>query len=268
MGTTLFPGMVPAMTCMTSDARFREPTPRFLTTAFAMILMLRTYYARSDDKLPTTCRCERKSLKHCFDIKMLLPLPPRVSNVIAVTKLKDYQHQVHFPRCIKDDGESVTVFENYLSVRLASLTLVLFPSSGHVNITGIQSFNKLDDATALVSHVFGCKSLTLRVVSSTCSGIIHGVNPNEKYKFNSTAWVAVAEQYKDMYTVTIRRGLFASVIIRNIARNPSWSGCIQIFNTGRYNIVGCKEEEAIRNAIGSLTALLRALAEMAQSAGE
>jgi len=199
---------------------------------------------------------------------MLLPLPPRVSNVIAVTKLKNYQHPAHFPRCIKEDGESVSVFENYLSVRLASLTLVLFPSSGHVNVTGIQSFNKLDDATALVSQVFGCQNLSLRVVSSTCSGIIRGVYPNEKYKFSPAAWAAAAEQYKDTYTVTIRRGLFASVIIRNITRNPSWSGCIQVFNTGRYNIVGCKEEKANRNAIGSLTALLRAASEKMGAAGE
>lgn len=190
---------------------------------------------------------------------MLIPLAPQVSNVIAITKLKDYNKE-KLPSYLQQ-SENVKTFTNYISVKLASLTLVLFPSTGHVNITGIVSFEQLFSAAALINHVFGyhdLKQTDLTVVSSTCSGYIvnSNSNSNQGYSFRPTSWRRLSLQFQGKYTFTFKRGLFPSVIIRNISPAPKWTGCIQLFTSGSYNIVGCKSQKAIEEAVETLKLFL------------
>ena len=182
---------------------------------------------------------------------MFIPLPAKTSNVIAITTIPT---KTKVPSYLLPD---IKKFANYFSVKIASLTIIVFPSSGHINITGITSFTQIPDTSQLLNDVFQTKTKPkLNIVSSTSTGkIVH--TRQLRYRNHPTIWQNIAKIASQKYTISFQRGVFPSVIIRNISRlNPKWSGCIQIFNTGKYNIIGCKSKKAIKNAIASLTYLL------------
>ncbi len=188
---------------------------------------------------------------------MFIPLPPHVSNVIAVGKL------LHFNLCdipkYLCEIENVHYFSNYVSLRLASLTVVLFPSSGHINATGINSFKRIKDAYALIRHVFPNNPIQnnrLNCVSSTSSGRITSLNSDVSFQIDLKLWRNRAKSHHGLYSITIKRGTFSSILIRNLHHTGKWSGCIQVFHTGTYNIMGCKTSFALRRAVGTLRHLL------------
>ena len=197
---------------------------------------------------------------------VLLPLPPKISNLIVKTKLGDGGgFDVNaLPPCI--DGErDIKRFSNYITLRLVTFTLVIFPGSGHTNVTGITSFAQLGHLNELLRSVFGPSLVhPLRIVSSTASGKIMQIKGGEQtvYRLNYERWYGLSQTHNGVYSFTFKRGLFPSIIIRQRHRRGSqppqrWSGCIQIFNSGAYNVVGCKTNAAVRDAVSTLAWLLR-----------
>lgn len=195
---------------------------------------------------------------------LLLPLPPKVSNIIVKTKISAFDPK-NLPACISQEYD-VKHFSNYLSLRLTTFTLVVFPSSGHVNVTGIASFAQIGHIKALVENLFAQRIHKLSIVSSTASGHILCLFPPQsrlqqpfecRYPLDYKKWYALSQRLQAEYSFTFRRGLFPSVIVRNVSDDRGWSGCIQVFKTGSYNVVGCRSKTAIRRAVSTLRWLLQ-----------
>ena len=155
-----------------------------------------------------------------------------------------------------------TDYANFCVIRgLCHLTLIAFAKSGHVNITGVRGFKQLSDILTLLSDVLAISRVKLRstgvkAVSSTATGAVgHEVNLARLiYKYQ-------AETNKRKLLLYLQYGHFPSLLIRRADRR----GCVQLFCSGKFNIVGCNNEDDIEELWRAVTALTKMYSSVTSS---
>ena len=139
---------------------------------------------------------------------------------------------------------------NFVTFRInggGKAVFTLFPKSGHVNVSGIPSFNNVQDTLSAFNNHFGSHivSSDVCVDNSTASGQIQLQN-SALYKL-----IPLSKPYG--YTVSIRPHYFPSAVIRSTT--PRKKPTIILFSNGRFIIVGGKSWRSILEVFQILTVL-------------
>ena len=141
---------------------------------------------------------------------------------------------------------------NFITVRIKPYVCTIFQKSGHVNMSGIPNFEKINQALSLFnSHFFtNIREEDIVVDNSTTSGnlsISEKNIPLDKLNGNS-----------DKVTVFIRPHFFHSAVIRP-GKSADHRGTVVLFSNGKYFIVGCKSVPDITETVSQLCALTKTL---------
>ena len=177
----------------------------------------------------------------------------RVTNVVFKIVIHDLVSRLQQSRVCRH--LTFTEYTNFFVIRgLCHLTLIAFTRSGHVNITGVRRFDQLTDILTLLSEVLDSPPDhrlapdLAEIVSSTASGAVgREVNLAElvcRYQDR-------AEVERNELLLCLQRGHFPSLLIRRADRG----GCVQLFCSGKFNIVGCKNRSDINRLWMSVNAL-------------
>lgn len=147
-----------------------------------------------------------------------------------------------------------TEYTNFSVIRgLCHLTLIAFTKSGHINITGVRRFDQLRDILILLSNILErdrCLDPNkAEIVSSTATGTVGcEVNlANLVYRYQTE------NESENPLSLYLQYGHFPSLLIRD----PKARGCVQLFCSGKFNIVGCKDENSIEKLWRAVTALTK-----------
>ena len=150
-------------------------------------------------------------------------------------------------------GDRVKVHSNFVSIRAGKLALVIFPRSGHVNLSGVRDFEGIKAAVNEFNHQFDtniCES-NIVVDNSTASGkvCLEGVS----LKNLATAAAAAARGKRPGTRVSIRPHCFPSAVLRTRGE-PT----VILFANGNFVIVGGKTPESVDRALETLCAIISA----------
>ena len=185
----------------------------------------------------------------------------RLTNVVFKVKITNIVSELKRSKIAKH--LSFTDYANFSVIRgICHLTLIAFTKSGHVNITGVRSFDQVRDILMLLSDVIDRPSIRIdniqevEIVSSTTTGTVdREVNlARIVYRYqNDNDYNDIYESpdqdhteaciwlRKESLLLYLQYGHFPSLIIRH----PQQKGCIQLFCSGKFNIVGCRHPENI-----------------------
>lgn len=178
----------------------------------------------------------------------------KTSNVkahFAVTVTESFEENLLSQAGVKKHSNFYTVRPH------AEYVYTVFPKSGHVNVSGIKSFESVGAAT---NHFL--QSLCVSVCSpiqcdnSTTSGKLS--RPVALFKFDE-----LARREKNLpFSVSIRPHFFPAVLLRSkntsnkSEGNEDQTGSIIIFSNGKFVIVGCKSHSAIEWTKEKLSSIL------------
>lgn len=188
---------------------------------------------------------------------------PSVKNVKAHFKVKK-EGLLHNPKleCVclnfcSCEFNFVQRHTNFLVVRLPpALTYTVFPVSGHVNVTGIRSFESVQCAIDKFLTFCGAElSDNTKVIidNSTASGKFHLIAGRP----DLSALSAKNSDPNRQVDISIRQNYFPSVLIRARKNLRSVLPTTVLFSNGKYNIVGGKSHHAIELAHKTVLNLLR-----------
>ena len=157
--------------------------------------------------------------------------------------------------CSVSDQLEFREYTNFVVIRgLCHVTLIAFTKSGHTNVTGVRSFRQASYFLRLLSQVIGQPELSrdcpVTFVSSTATGRLRRevklaglVDRHYSRRVGQPGDLCLNLQY----------GHFPSLLIRR----PSKKGCVQLFCSGKFNIVGCADLGEIHALWSRLSALTR-----------
>lgn len=119
-------------------------------------------------------------------------------------------------------------------------------------MTGVRNFEQARHILTLISHVLEQPELTSSefiFVSSTASGRVgHEVELAELALGSNRSGLK-----RSPVSIRLQYGHFPSLIIRHSNKK----GCIQLFCSGKFNIVGCSKLEEIDSLWSCLAAIMR-----------
>ena len=167
--------------------------------------------------------------------------PPTVRNIVVKIRVNDV-----VARLKKSEVANSLTFKSYSNFcvikGLCHVTLIAFSKSGHLNITGVRGFHQILAVLCLLSSVLCDPNLlhncTPSVVSSTVTGRLaqrvnlHKLTKSCEENSNLSAFPIAR---KGRLVFSLQRGHFPSLLIRQIGHR----GCVQVFCSGKFNIVGC-----------------------------
>jgi len=173
-----------------------------------------------------------------------MSLAPTVSNVKIRFK---FQAPIIIPTHL---SHTVVYHNNFLTVRFDSLSCVIFPKSGHVNISGIKDFSCIKEALICFNHQFD---------SDICEDVIIIDNSTASGRLPCHPICIPKLIGNDLVTVSIRQQFFPSAVIRPKRRAQEQRedklATIILFANGKFNIVGGKSERSIHQTWLLLCAL-------------
>ena len=148
------------------------------------------------------------------------------------------------------EDDKLTQYSNFVVCRLANFVYTVFPKKGHVNISGIRNFAQIPSAVTVFNSRFHTNIIPINVVvdNSTASGKL-----SKPVQLHSL----LAHRHPDI-TISIRPHYFPSAVIRSLSSSSlPKSRTIILFANGKYNIVGAKSEQEIRQTVETLCAITR-----------
>jgi len=178
---------------------------------------------------------------------------PKVSNVKIRLKL---DAPVTIPKHLSDK----TVFHNnFISLRIDSLSCIIFHKSGHVNISGIKDFSHIKEALVCFNKHFesNIDENNIIVDNSTASGRL------SNYSICLPKLANISPHHQELVTVSIRQYFFPSAVIRPRRRQQQQHtaaldaklATVVLFANGKFNIVGGKSERSISQTWNLLRAI-------------
>lgn len=189
---------------------------------------------------------------------------PIVTNVVLKLKIDNVVNRLKWSRVAHH--LEFAEYTNFCVIRgLCHVTLIAFTKSGHVNITGVRGFRRARDVFILLSHVLeetsliqeekGEKSRPITVVSSTATGNIHSKVKLARliYDYQQQTQDIRKCWYQRELSFTLQYGHFPSLLIRR----PNRKGCVQLFGSGKFNIVGCDQLRDIKELWRIVSAIIR-----------
>ena len=140
-------------------------------------------------------------------------------------------------------------YTNFDVIRgLCHITLVAFTKSGHTNVTGVRNFEQASHVLNLISQVLREPELVyedIKFVSSTTTGRLSGKVELAKVALASQlggiGGSRIGKRTRKTPIICLQYGFFPSLIIRHWDKK----GCVQLFCSGKFNIVGCSNVEDI-----------------------
>lgn len=168
--------------------------------------------------------------------------PPTVRNIVFKIRVRDIVAKLKNSEAARN--LTFKSYSNFCVIRgLCHVTLIAFLKSGHLNITGVRGFHQILAVLSLLSSVLQEPDLLCNgapaVVSST-------VTAQLAEKVNLSELTKLCEENNDLLTsdisregrlvFSLQRGHFPSLLIRQIGQ----AGCVQLFCSGKFNIIGCK----------------------------
>jgi len=145
-------------------------------------------------------------------------------------------------------------FHNFFVYSIGHFVFVIFPASGHVNVSGLKNLHsELDEARKALCEVISYPGNSLDIpvtvdnITAICRIDCSPVNlPLLKQRLEGQGQKGIS--------VSLRPYSFPSAVLRR-ANFPT----LQIFSTGNVVIVGAKNQEAICRAHKSLCAYMKQL---------
>ena len=129
-------------------------------------------------------------------------------------------------------------------------SFIIFPRSKNIIISGIENYNKINHVLSLFAKNIGISTISnvkYKVVNSTYTGII-------TYEKHTSTFKLLKNRKKENenFTINFRSQFFPACKIK-------WNklGTINIFNNGKYVIVGVKSEEQAQELREKLCALMK-----------
>lgn len=172
---------------------------------------------------------------------------PHIKNVKIhfKTECKPVKIPLHLKNKIKE-------YSNFVCIRFKPFVFIIFPKSGHVNVSGICSFSNIKTALNQFNSQFetNIQEENISVDNITASGKLS----KEKIRLQDLNYSSLP------VTVFIRPYYFPSAIIRHIHdknkqthRLPS----IILFTNGKYIIVGGRSVEEVEKSFQTLCVIIK-----------
>ncbi len=162
-----------------------------------------------------------------------------------------FHFAVNHPLSIPDhllNRESTKKHVNFFVIWLKTFVYIIFPSAGHVNVSGVPSFESISIALKEFNAQFGyaIQRSDIKIDNTTASGRFA--------RFDFPKLLKHCSKNHPDYRISVRTDFFPSIILRpsSLSRRQNLSGsvglstCI-IFSNGKYIIVGAKSIDSIRH---------------------
>lgn len=143
-----------------------------------------------------------------------------------------------------------THHSNFVSLRHTPYAFVIFAKSGHVNVSGIETFEDIKNIVPVVKHQLGVDIHpdNIKIDNSTASGKLQSNNFHLLDLQSRAASLGVL--------VSIRPHFFPSALIRQKKRlSTRGKGTIILFQNGKFIIVGCRSLSTIEDTYNQLCAI-------------
>lgn len=170
----------------------------------------------------------------------------RVANVVFKLKVKNISSRLRESKIAPE--LSFKSYTNFDVIRgLCHITLVAFTKSGHTNVTGVRNFEQASHVLNLISQVLQEPELVyedIKFVSSTATGRLSDRVELAKIALGSQRSIGgsrIDRRTRKTPIICLQYGFFPSLIIRHWDKK----GCVQLFCSGKFNIVGCSNVEDI-----------------------
>ena len=199
------------------------------------------------------------------------PPPPSASasSDLIVSNVKAH-FSVQAPIPVPDSiSDHVVYHGNFLTVRpppslvkhltdRAKLVYVVFPSSGHVNVSGIKDFDTCYQAVQVFEHLFSVKATSdICVDNSTASGRFPVID-----NLRLSRLFDKVEEFAFPCTISIRPHYFPSVLLRPAQRSlpePNLISTSIVFTNGKFIIVGSKTRAQVARTYHNLNHIIRSI---------
>lgn len=164
---------------------------------------------------------------------------------------------------LKDERVGVKHVNNFVVIRDGRIVFTIFHKSGHVNVSGVRDFSKIEEALAIFNRLFktAVSREKITVDNSTSSGslftpliassekIVAVQRLNLKELKNRVESVGGEES-----TLHLRPHFFPGAVFRRKGKST-----LIVFTTGKFIIVGAKNRLQIREAHRALCAITRGM---------
>lgn len=154
---------------------------------------------------------------------------------------------------MEEEQTSYRTFDNFITFRLDGFTFTFFLKSGHVNVSGIPSFESIGKPIACFNRVFktNIDLSECKVDNTTASGKL----PENLFPLYLHRLVEHGKKHG--FLVTIRPHYFPSALIRPLPEEKTRLATAILFTNGKFIIVGAATREKIDTTWRRLTALIR-----------
>lgn len=190
---------------------------------------------------------------------------------VSICNVKGH-FSVSTPISVPNDIAKIIVHHgNFWTVRPpghSKLVFVVFPASGHVNVSGIRNFALTHAATKIFEDLFDTKITSeLHIDNSTASGRlavgVGSANDEDQQQLQLTRLFGNLDRLAFPCTVSIRPHYFPSALLRPLKRalsDPDLISTSILFTNGKFIIVGSKTEAQVARTFQNLNQLVRAIA--------
>ena len=168
----------------------------------------------------------------------------RVANVVFKLRVKNISSRLRESKIAPElNFKSYTNFDVIRG--LCHITLVAFTKSGHTNVTGVRNFEQASHVLNLIAQVLQEPELVyedIKFVSSTATGRLSDKVELAKVALGSQRGIGgsrINRRTRRTPIICLQYGSFPSLIIRHRDKK----GCVQLFCSGKFNIVGCSNVE-------------------------
>lgn len=141
---------------------------------------------------------------------------------------------------------------NFVVIRFHPLVYVVFPSSGHVNVSGVKDFSGIKDAISQLNSHLHCdiQEEHIKVDNSTVSGKLSVKTPIDFISL-------IRSTNKKWFNISIRPHFFPSMVLRPKVKKSL--GTCMVFSTGKFIIVGAKSEKVVKDTYSHLLELMHTI---------
>jgi len=168
--------------------------------------------------------------------------------MIPVLKNVKFHFSVNHPLSIPErllNRSSTKKHVNFYVIRLSSFVYIIFNTAGHVNVSGVPSFEAIASALEEFNTHFHCqvKRSAVRIDNTTASGQF-----STDFNFPKLLKHCSAKSHPG-YKISVRTDFFPSIILRPSHASKNFlektATCI-IFSNSKYIIVGSKSQDTIQ----------------------
>ena len=158
-------------------------------------------------------------------------------------------HPITVPEKLND---ATVRHSNFVVIRVHPLVITVFPSSGHINVSGVRKFRDIKDAVRQLNQHLHCdiEERNITVDNSTASGKLQVQLP---FNFNSLLKV----EGKNLFNISVRPHFFPSIVLRPKVKKSL--GTCMVFSTGTFIIVGAKSEEGLKDTYIGLMDMVKSI---------